>query len=53
LPDAARQGRQHRRLAETLAVALSLLVDGETIGQRRSVNARFAANARWRNGKGA
>jgi hypothetical protein len=34
--------RQHRRLAETLAVALALPVDGETIGHRRSNNARTA-----------
>ncbi len=45
--------RQHRKLAETLAIALALPVDGETIGTRRSVNAKAAAQARWRHGKGA
>jgi hypothetical protein len=45
--------RQHRKLAETLAISLALPADGETIGTRRSVNARAAAQARWRNGKGA
>jgi len=45
--------RQHRKLAETLAVSLALPVDGETIGTRRSSNARKAAHARWRHGKGA
>ena len=45
--------RQHRRLAETLAAALALPVDGETIGRRRSANAKAAAHARWRHGKGA
>jgi hypothetical protein len=45
--------RQHRKVAESLAVALALPVDGETIGRRRSVNARAAAQARWRHGRGA
>lgn len=45
--------RHHRRLAETLTVALALPVDGETTGRRRSVNAKAAANARWRHGRGA
>jgi hypothetical protein len=45
--------RQHRRVAETLVVGLALPVDGETIGRRRSVNAKAAAHARWRQGKGA
>lgn len=45
--------RQHRRVAENLAVALALPVDGESIGRRRSANAKAAAHARWRNGKGA
>ena len=37
--------RQHRKLAETLAVSLALPVDGETICTRRSSNARKAAHA--------
>jgi hypothetical protein len=45
--------RQHRKLAETLAIALALPVDGETIGHRRSMNAKAAAQERWRQGKGA
>jgi hypothetical protein len=45
--------RQHRRLAESLAVALALPVDGESIGRRRSTNAKIAANARWRHRRGA
>jgi hypothetical protein len=45
--------RQHRKLAETLALALALPVDGETVGRRRSVQATAAAHARWRHGKGA
>jgi hypothetical protein len=45
--------RQHRKLAETLALALALPVDGETIGRRRSTNAKAAAHARWRHGRGA
>lgn len=45
--------RLHRKLAETLANSLALPVEGETIGQRRSQNARAAAHARWRHGRGA
>jgi hypothetical protein len=45
--------RQHRKLAETQAISLALPADGETIGTRRSTNTRAAAQARWRNGKGA
>jgi hypothetical protein len=45
--------RQHRKLAESLAISLALPVDGETIGRRRSTNARVAADARWRHGRGA
>jgi hypothetical protein len=41
--------RRHRKLAESLA----LPIGGETIGNRRSSNAKKAANARWRNGRGA
>jgi hypothetical protein len=45
--------RLHRKVAESLAVSLALPLDGESIGQRRSVNARAAANMRWRHGRGA
>lgn len=45
--------RAHRKLAETLALALALPADGETVGHRRSVSAAKAANARWNRGRGA
>jgi hypothetical protein len=45
--------RAHRRVAEKLVVGLALPAEGQTVGQRRSLNAAAAANARWRHGKGA
>lgn len=45
--------RLHRKLAESLSAALALPVVGESVGRKRSAGARIAAQARWRNGKGA
>lgn len=45
--------RLHRKLAESLSAALALPVAGESVGRKRSTGARIAAQARWKNGKGA
>ena len=41
----------HRKLADTLAAALALPVESETVGRRRSATARQNANARWKTPK--
>jgi hypothetical protein len=41
----------HRKLADQLAVALSLPLEGESVGRRRSAQAKIAADARWRKPK--
>jgi hypothetical protein len=40
--------REHRKLAESLARALALPLEGETVGRIRSPSAKAAANVRWR-----
>lgn len=44
--------RTHRKLADALVLSLALPLDIESVGARRSGQARQAARARWRNGKG-
>ncbi|ORA31565.1 P27 family phage terminase small subunit [Mycobacterium aquaticum] len=39
--------RAHRKSADQLVCALGLPVDGETVGRRRSAQAKQAADARW------
>jgi hypothetical protein len=41
----------HRKLADQLAVALSLPLEGESVGRRRSAQAKIAADSRWRKPK--
>jgi hypothetical protein len=43
--------RNHRKLADQLVVALSLPVEGEAVGRRRSAQAKQAVDARWRRTK--
>ena len=43
--------RQHRKLADQLVIALGLPVDGESVGRRRSAQAKQAADTRWRKSK--
>jgi hypothetical protein len=38
----------HRKLADQLVTALALPLDGETIGRRRSAQAKQAVDSRWR-----
>jgi hypothetical protein len=38
----------HRKLADTLATALSLPIEGEAVGRRRSAVAKQNADARWK-----
>lgn len=40
--------REHRKLSERLAAALALPVGGESVGRRRSAQAKSAVDTRWR-----
>jgi hypothetical protein len=42
---------QHRKLVDQLVVALGLPLEGETVGRRRSAQAKQAADARWQRGR--
>jgi hypothetical protein len=44
--------RNHRKLADQLTTALSLPIEGEAVGRRRSAQAKQAADAKWRKAKG-
>jgi hypothetical protein len=39
----------HRKLIDQMIVALSLPIDGESVGRRRSAQAKLNADSRWRN----
>jgi hypothetical protein len=41
----------HRKLADQLAVALALPIEGQAVGQRRSAKSKQAADSRWRTAK--
>jgi P27 family predicted phage terminase small subunit len=43
--------RNHRKLADQLILALGLPIDGETVGRRRSAQAKQAADSRWAKAK--
>jgi hypothetical protein len=38
----------HRKLIDQMIVALSLPIDGESVGRRRSAQAKLNADSRWR-----
>jgi len=42
------QLREHRKVADRLAAALALPIEGESVGRRRSATAKQAVNTRWR-----